>query len=424
VQVLGQPDMDRLAEFINNGGTLIAMGQDLAAALGADQTVESANASDSVFLYNVIFGANWLQDSVTGGAPPTLPVVASEEAPPAFKKLWLDLSASEVLLTGANERPNPVNVGTVGHARLSYFPSDQVLRYSIEISPTEPITMTAAHIHLGGPEASGGVLYTLYGGTPVPIDEDPFTFFGEVKVSPSDAATMLNGGTYINVHTTRNPNGEIRGQITAPALRDGADNQLFIDEIRPKPPATDIGDPNMPEELEPFVGLLRYPGPNNVEDGIVAVAHRDQPSLEAPGVAYLGRTIYTSFGLEGVNNVPGATSREELLQTFLDWAKDTSTATISQTKVISTSQLMVFEATVTSPITGTAGLTYRWDFGDGSAFVGPFSTSQASHSYAFCGVYRVRVEVTDSYGNRTIGELAVHVQSSCATRILLPVQRR
>jgi hypothetical protein len=416
--------MDRLIEFINDGGTVIAMGQDLSAALGADQNVAAANAGDSVFLYNVIFGANWLQDSVTGGDLPTLPVVASEEAPPAFKQLWLDLTASEVLLNGANERPTPVNVGTVGHARLSYFPSDQVLRYSIEISPTEPITMTAAHIHLGGPEVFGGVLYTLYGGPPVPIDEDTFTFFGEVKISAADAATMLNGGTYINIHTTRNPNGEIRGQITAAALRDGADNQRFIDEIRPQPPATDVGDPNMPEELEPFVGLLRYPGPDSVEDGIVAVANRSQPSLESPGVSYLGRTIYTGFGLEGVNNVPGATSREDLFRTFFNWAKDTPVVSITQTMTSTTSKKVMFEANVTSNITGTTGLTYRWDFGDGTAFTSLTSTPQASHTYQFCGMYTVRAEVTNSYGNRAIGTLRVNIQSGCATRILLPVQRR
>ena len=86
------------------------------------------------------------------------------------------------------------------------------------------------------------------------------------------------------------PGGAIRAQLTADSVRDGADNQVFVDEIRPQPPTTDIGDPNMPEELAPFVGLLRYPGPNNVEDGIVAVSHREQPSLENPGIAYYGRS--------------------------------------------------------------------------------------------------------------------------------------
>jgi subtilisin family serine protease len=421
-QVLSVQDIDRLTEYANNGGFLLAMGQDLAASLGAAQTISQANSGSSVFLYNVVFGANWLQDSVTNNAAPTLPVISSEAAPQVFKDIFLDLSAVRVTLNGANEAP-PVTTGTVGRASLGYFPSDRTLNYSIEISPTTPITLTMAHIHSGAPGVSGPILYNLFTGPPTLVD-DLFTFSGSVQLSPADAATLLAGGLYINVHTTQHPTGEIRGQITASALRDGADNQIFIDEIRPKPPAVDVGDPNMPEELEPYVGLLRYPGPNNVEDGIVAVAHREQPSLESPGLAYLGRTIYTSFGLEGVNNTAGATSREELLQTFLNWAKDTPTATISQTMVISTSHLVVFEATVTSPISGTTGLTYRWDFGDGSAFAGPYSTSQASHSYAICGVYRVRVEATDSYGNRVIGQAVARVQTGCAVRQLLPVLRR
>ena len=303
VQVLGETDMNRLTEYLNSGGVVIAMGQDLAAALNADQTITVANSGSSVFLYNVNLGANWLQDSVTDEATPALPVVPSEQAPPAFQDLFLDLSAS--------------------------------------------------------------------------------------------------------------PAG------------DGADNQIFIDEIRPQPPATDIGDPNMPEELEPYTGLLRYAGPNNVENGIVAVANRAQPSLESPGVSYLGRSIYTTFGLEGVNsNVAGATNRADLLARFFNWAVDTPVVSITQTLTSTNSQLVAFEAEVTSNITGTTGLSYRWDFGDGTPFVGPFTTTQASHSYELCGTYTVRVEATNSYGNRAIGEQVVQVQSGCTNRVFAPIISR
>jgi hypothetical protein len=92
--------------------------------------------------------------------------------------------------------------------------------------------------------------------------------------------------------------------------------QFFIDEIEPLSLSAGDGDPDRPEELLPYFSLLKYPGPNNVKDGVVAVGHRDQPTLERPGTTYAGRSIYTSFGLEGVNNQPGATSRAELLKCF------------------------------------------------------------------------------------------------------------
>jgi subtilisin family serine protease len=409
-QVLGQTDMDRLTEYLNNGGFVLAMGQDLAAALGSD--------GDEAFLYGTNFGAQWLQDSVTDNATPTLPVIPSEQAPPAFKDLWLNLSASGIELNGANERPTPVNTGTVGHASLSYFAPDRTLNYSIEISPTTPITLTAAHIHIGGPETFGPVLYPIYMGGPEFL-EDVFTFSGSVKISEADAATLLAGGLYINVHTSQNPAGEIRGQITPESLRDGADNQFYIDEIsEPRP------DPDRPGDSEQYVSLLRYPGPNNVRDGIVSIANRVQPSLEAPGVAYTGRTIYTTFGLEGVNNVPGATSREELLRTFFNWADDTPVVSVTQALTSTNSRLVVFDAEVTSPVTPTFGISYRWDFGDGTPFTKASSSSQVSHSYRLCGTYTVRAEVTDTYGNRTIGTTQVTLAAGCERQVFLPVVAR
>ena len=56
-----------------------------------------------------------------------------------------------------------------------------------------------------------------------------------------------------------------------------------------------------------------------MENGTVAMAHRDQPSLENPGISDSGRSVYTSFGLEGVNNGLNGDSREDLLATLLNW---------------------------------------------------------------------------------------------------------
>jgi PKD repeat protein len=134
-----------------------------------------------------------------------------------------------------------------------------------------------------------------------------------------------------------------------------------------------------------------------------------------------GQSIYTGFGLEGVNNMEGTTSREELLQTFFNWANDRPTVTISQTMSVDTSNIVTFAATVTSPVTNTSGVTYRWDFGDGTAIAGPFASSQSLHTYEVCGTYTVRVEATDSYGHRSIGTLHVNVDEGCeGWRLYLP----
>jgi hypothetical protein len=207
--------------------------------------------------------------------------------------------------------------------------------------------------------------------------------------------------------------------LSGSAALDGADNQHYIDEL--EPPEADTS-PVVPGEQAGAISLLRYPGPHNHADGIVAVARRDQPSLENPGISYLGQSIYTSFGLEGVNNVAGATSRENLLRTFFNWAKDRPAATIVQTKSGDPSKSAAFQATVTSLVKPTSGVSYRWDFGDGTPIAGPQASSQSQHSYKFCGAYTVRVEVADAYGHRAIGSLLASVDQGCEPRrVFLPL---
>ncbi len=181
---------------------------------------------------------------------------------------------------------------------------------------------------------------------------------------------------------------------------DGAANQAFIDEIKEVPEK----NPDMPDELLPFMPLLRYPGDSNVEKGIVAMAHRDQPTLERPGISYVGRSVYTTFGLEGVNSDTGGTTRQQLLQLLLNMVWDEPAVTITNTTPTNASKMVTLQAGLTSNITGTTGTSYRWDFGDGTGYTEAYTSNQVSHTYQYSGRYTVRVEAVDAYGNRSIGE--------------------
>jgi CHRD domain len=64
----------------------------------------------------------------------------------------------------------------------------------------------AAHIHKGGTGAAGPVLVPLCG----PCKNG---MTGSMKLSRGDARTVERGGVYVNVHTAKNGDGEIRGQI-------------------------------------------------------------------------------------------------------------------------------------------------------------------------------------------------------------------
>lgn len=66
---------------------------------------------------------------------------------------------------------------------------------------------SAAHIHLGAKGVSGAVIVPLCGPCKSPAS-------GSAKITSALAKDIEAGKTYVNVHTTKNPNGEIRGQIS------------------------------------------------------------------------------------------------------------------------------------------------------------------------------------------------------------------
>jgi CHRD domain-containing protein len=67
---------------------------------------------------------------------------------------------------------------------------------------------TAAHIHLGKAGVSGNVLIPLC--TPCKA-----TSMGTVKLNAMQLHDVTKLATYVNVHTKKYPNGEIRGQVAA-----------------------------------------------------------------------------------------------------------------------------------------------------------------------------------------------------------------
>lgn len=66
----------------------------------------------------------------------------------------------------------------------------------------------AAHIHLGAKGKNGIALVALCSPCKSPISGTANS------VTDDEAALMMKGGAYVNVHTDRNAEGEIRGAIT------------------------------------------------------------------------------------------------------------------------------------------------------------------------------------------------------------------
>jgi len=69
-------------------------------------------------------------------------------------------------------------------------------------------TPTAAHIHRGKAGANGPVILTL-----TKTGENTFAVPDRTFVSESDLLAYNDNELYVNVHSEKNPNGEVRGQL-------------------------------------------------------------------------------------------------------------------------------------------------------------------------------------------------------------------
>ena len=125
----------------------------------------------------------------------------------------------KVTLSGQEEVP-PVQTTASG---MAWFKQMQDNKVWFKLNVTDMQGVTQAHIHSGIVGTNGPVVVTLYkADTPQPINGK--LSFGNITANLlegpmkgkqiSDLATaMSNGSTYVNVHTEKHPNGEIRGQI-------------------------------------------------------------------------------------------------------------------------------------------------------------------------------------------------------------------
>jgi hypothetical protein len=111
----------------------------------------------------------------------------------------------KVTLDGKSEVPANTSAGT-GTADVNYDAATKKLTWTLTYSGlTGPAT--AAHFH--GPAEAGknaGVKVPITNATSSPSE-------GSATLTDEQAADLLAGKYYINVHTAANPGGEIRGQI-------------------------------------------------------------------------------------------------------------------------------------------------------------------------------------------------------------------
>lgn len=118
-----------------------------------------------------------------------------------------------VKLTTDQEIPPVKNRTETGNAIIRLY-SDSTLEYELTVAnltTNDPLTM--AHIHTGGPVDAGAPLVTLVDNSKTKFNGASAS--GSVKLNKSQYENLSNkpDSFYVNIHSTSNPLGLLRGQL-------------------------------------------------------------------------------------------------------------------------------------------------------------------------------------------------------------------
>ena len=128
-----------------------------------------------------------------------------------MKDMPMGMAASNMValstqMRAANEVPPNASQGT-GSVDAMLNKDTNLLRWKVTYSGLSG-PATAAHFH--GPAAAGANAGVVLGWTN-PISSP---MEGSATLTPAQAADLMAGRWYANIHTAANPGGELRGQMT------------------------------------------------------------------------------------------------------------------------------------------------------------------------------------------------------------------
>ncbi len=110
-------------------------------------------------------------------------------------------------LTSGQEVPKQVVKTPVAHGLFKGTLSGSTLTWTLTFAKLSG-PATAAHIHMAPMGKAGNVVVPLCTPCKSPVK-------GTAKISAALMAAFKKHGLYVNVHTAKNPAGEIRGQLAA-----------------------------------------------------------------------------------------------------------------------------------------------------------------------------------------------------------------
>ena len=129
-----------------------------------------------------------------------------------------DIEFFDFNLSGMQEVP-AVNTPAFGYATLEFDTTAMTFDLDLFVEGISLDSITGAHIHWGAFGTNGPIVVDLLDLSEFLDAGGDVGFFSATNVPLGGAFTpeQLRGSLlYVNVHTTGNPGGEIRGQVPAP----------------------------------------------------------------------------------------------------------------------------------------------------------------------------------------------------------------
>ncbi len=133
--------------------------------------------------------------------PVVLAIVAATlfTAAPAFAEMM----KMKVTLDGQSQSP-PVDTKAKGEADVSVDTDAKTITWTVKSTDLSGAP-TAGHFH--GPAEAGA-------NAPPEVDISKMIDSGTAPITDEQIAQILAGKVYLNIHTAKYPDGEIRGQLT------------------------------------------------------------------------------------------------------------------------------------------------------------------------------------------------------------------
>ena len=113
------------------------------------------------------------------------------------------MSSTSYALSGSFEVP-PVTTTATGTAVVT-IDADRSVKATVTVNS---MSATASHIHEGAAGTNGPVIVPF-----TKTGDNAFAAAADAKLTETQYASYKAGNLYVNVHSTKNPGGEVRAQL-------------------------------------------------------------------------------------------------------------------------------------------------------------------------------------------------------------------